>query len=58
LNTRTLLDPPYQGSADHTAVPRPVEQGSDGAFDQRFYDDVVIRLCAVPGVDTGADSVK
>ncbi len=22
LNTRTLLDLPYQGSADHTAVPR------------------------------------
>jgi hypothetical protein len=26
LNTRTLLDLPYQGSADHTAAFRPLER--------------------------------
>ena len=34
LNTRTLLDLPYQGSADHTAVPRRVIQLPGRPLDQ------------------------
>src|SRR5690242_2794616 len=41
LNTRTLLDLPYQGSADHTAVPRRGNRVPGRALDQHMCDYVV-----------------
>src|SRR5258707_2012540 len=41
LNTRTLLDLPYQGSADHTAVPCRWNRVPGRALDQHGCDYVV-----------------
>jgi hypothetical protein len=44
MNTRTLLDLPYQGSADHTAAPRPLNLLVKPLVDRHLDDDVVIVL--------------
>src|SRR5919108_4538445 len=38
LNTRTLLDLPYQGSADHTAACGPLNHPRAGFLDRLSYD--------------------
>ncbi|MEW2047854.1 hypothetical protein [Streptomyces sp. NPDC005476] len=42
LNTRTLLDLPCQGLADHTAAPRGVNRRPGSVLDHFCDDDVVI----------------
>ncbi|GGN30954.1 hypothetical protein GCM10011578_068520 [Streptomyces fuscichromogenes] len=46
LNTRMLLDPPYQGSAaDHTAAFCALKHPGNTGVDRMCYDDVVMVSC-------------